>query len=144
MRDSPSPSPSLDEGQMSSNHSSSVSSSPSHTERTGEATRTCSSQVPPVHLSSVTYNVFLSDPPDPLDNGLSSSQSVLGHSPGVMTRDSDAELGKENKRGPTDRGGYLRRCDLSLQWKPSSVLLGRHLSNDEVRFASEVKFPPFS
>lgn len=40
MRDSPSPSPSLDEAQMSSNHSSSVSSSPSHTERTAETTRT--------------------------------------------------------------------------------------------------------
>uniref|UniRef100_A0A3B4V082 Dachshund c n=1 Tax=Seriola dumerili TaxID=41447 RepID=A0A3B4V082_SERDU len=39
MRDSPSPSPSLEEGQMSSNHSSSVSSSPSHTERTAETTR---------------------------------------------------------------------------------------------------------
>uniref|UniRef100_A0A3B4F3F8 Dachshund family transcription factor 1 n=1 Tax=Pundamilia nyererei TaxID=303518 RepID=A0A3B4F3F8_9CICH len=34
MRDSPSPSPSLEEAQLSSNHSSSVSSSPSHTERT--------------------------------------------------------------------------------------------------------------
>lgn len=40
MRDSPSPSPSLEEAQMSSNHSSSVSSSPSHTERTAETTRT--------------------------------------------------------------------------------------------------------
>lgn len=40
MRDSPSPTPSLDEAQMSSNHSSSVSSSPSHTERTAETTRT--------------------------------------------------------------------------------------------------------
>uniref|UniRef100_A0AAQ4R3H0 Dachshund c n=1 Tax=Gasterosteus aculeatus aculeatus TaxID=481459 RepID=A0AAQ4R3H0_GASAC len=37
--DSPSPSPSLEEAQMSSNHSSSVSSSPSHTERSGETTR---------------------------------------------------------------------------------------------------------
>uniref|UniRef100_A0A3P8SA92 Dachshund c n=1 Tax=Amphiprion percula TaxID=161767 RepID=A0A3P8SA92_AMPPE len=40
VRDSPSPSPSLEEAQMSSNHSSSVSSSPSHTERTAETTRT--------------------------------------------------------------------------------------------------------
>ncbi|MEQ2199480.1 hypothetical protein XENOCAPTIV_030237, partial [Xenoophorus captivus] len=39
IKDTPSPSPSLEEPQMSSNHSSSVSSSPLHNERTTETTR---------------------------------------------------------------------------------------------------------
>ncbi|KAL3971905.1 activated CDC42 kinase 1 [Sarotherodon galilaeus] len=83
MRDSPSPSPSLEEAQLSSNHSSSVSSSPSHTERTAETTH-------------------------PLHDGLSSSHSVLGHSPGLVQggRDTDVtsvEYNKENKRNHSDR-----------------------------------------
>ncbi|XP_062286646.1 dachshund c isoform X2 [Scomber scombrus] len=84
VRDSPSPSPSLEEAQMSSNHSSSVSSSPSHTERTAEA----------IHA---------------LHEGLSSSHShsVLGHSPSVVAgaRETDrtVEYSKENKRGHNDR-----------------------------------------
>ncbi|XP_060895965.1 dachshund c isoform X1 [Labrus mixtus] len=81
--DSPSPSPSLDEAQMSSNHSSSVSSSPSHTERTAET--------PHAH-----------------DDRLSSGHSLLGHSPGVVlgareTEVTSLEYSKENKRGHTDR-----------------------------------------
>lgn len=85
VRDSPSPSPSLEEAQMSSNHSSSVSSSPSHTERTAETTHA-------------------------LHDGLSSSHShsVLGHSPGMVAgaRETDrtsVEYSKEHKRGHTDR-----------------------------------------
>ncbi|XP_038593814.1 dachshund c isoform X3 [Micropterus salmoides] len=107
VRDSPSPSPSLEEAQMSSNHSSSVSSSPSHTERTAETTH-------------------------PLDNGLSSSHSVLGHSPVVMqgARDTDVtsvEYSKENKRGHTDRDNSSlathtsrESCDRQVYQKPPS------------------------
>ncbi|GLD64003.1 dachshund c isoform X1, partial [Lates japonicus] len=85
VRDSPSPSPSLEEAQMSSNHSSSVSSSPSHTERTAETAHS-------------------------LHDGLSSSHSVLGHSPGVVqgSRETDVtpvEYSKESKRSHTDRAG---------------------------------------
>lgn len=54
VRDSPSPSPSLEEAQMSSNHSSSVSSSPSHTERAAETTRTYS----PVRSAQVAEGHF--------------------------------------------------------------------------------------
>ncbi|XP_071767777.2 dachshund c isoform X1 [Centroberyx gerrardi] len=83
VRDSPSPSPSLEEAQMSSNHSSSVSSSPSHTERTAETTH-------------------------PLHDGLSSSHNVLGHSPSVVqgARETDVaslEYSKDNKRSHADR-----------------------------------------
>uniref|UniRef100_A0A667X5H8 Dachshund c n=1 Tax=Myripristis murdjan TaxID=586833 RepID=A0A667X5H8_9TELE len=84
VRDSPSPSPSLEEAQMSSNHSSSVSSSPSHTERTAETTH-------------------------PHHDGLSSSHSVLGHSPSVVqgSREADMtsslEYSKDNKRTNADR-----------------------------------------
>lgn len=54
----------------------------------------------------LTFYIFF---PDPLDNGLSSSHSVLGHSPGVVqgARETDVtsvEHRKENKRGHTDRG----------------------------------------
>lgn len=47
--------------------------------------------------------------PDRLDDGLSSSHSVLAHSPGVGpgARETDVtsvEYSKENKRGHTDRG----------------------------------------
>ncbi|KAM3862552.1 dachshund c [Diretmus argenteus] len=83
VRDSPSPSPSLEDAQMSSNHSSSVSSSPSHTERTAESTH-------------------------PLHDGLSSSHNVLGHSPGVAqgargTEVASLEYSKDNKRTHVDR-----------------------------------------
>ncbi|MED6234843.1 hypothetical protein ATANTOWER_004426 [Ataeniobius toweri] len=83
VQDTPSPSPSLEEPQMSSNHSSSVSSSPLHNERTTETTHQ-------------------------LNNGLSSGHSVLGHSPGMVqgTREADGtsvEYNKENKRSHTDR-----------------------------------------
>lgn len=132
MRDSPSPSPSLEEAQLSSNHSSSVSSSPSHTERTAETTRMYS------HMYSqycgrfkntyiyilfrfyfLSYNrscksvnnlfVLYVFSPDPLHDGLSSSHSVLGHSPGLVQggRDTDGtsvEYNKENKRSHSDRG----------------------------------------
>ncbi|KAK7901911.1 hypothetical protein WMY93_018680 [Mugilogobius chulae] len=81
MRDSPSPSPSLEEGQMSSNHSSSVSSSPCHTERNLEISHS-------------------------LHDGLS-GHGVLGHSPNMVqgARDTDSSLdySKENKRGLADR-----------------------------------------
>ncbi|XP_031163690.1 dachshund c isoform X1 [Sander lucioperca] len=105
--DSPSPSPSLDEAQMSSNHSSSVSSSPSHTERTAESTH-------------------------PHDDGLPSSHNVLGHSPGVVhgTRETDGtsvEYSKENKRGHTDRDNSSlaaqttrESCDRQVYHKPPS------------------------
>uniref|UniRef100_A0A3Q2ZD71 Dachshund c n=1 Tax=Kryptolebias marmoratus TaxID=37003 RepID=A0A3Q2ZD71_KRYMA len=84
VQDTPSPSPSLDEAQMSSNHSSSVSSSPLPTERTADATHQ-------------------------LHDGLSSSHSVLGHSPGLVqgpreTDGTSTEYNKENKRSHTDRG----------------------------------------
>ncbi|XP_075894416.1 dachshund c isoform X2 [Nelusetta ayraudi] len=95
MRDSPSPSPSLEEAQMSSNHSSSVSSSPSHTERAAENT----------HL---------------LDNGLPLGHAVLGHSPGVGqgVRESDVtsvEHSKENKRSHCDRGSDRLTVKMSLR-----------------------------
>ncbi|KAM4607154.1 dachshund c [Polymixia lowei] len=83
VQDSPSPSPSLEEAQMSSNHSSSVSSSPSHTERTAETTH-------------------------PQHDGLSSSHSLLGHSPSVVqgAREADVaalEYSKDTKRNHADR-----------------------------------------
>ncbi|XP_037639104.1 dachshund c isoform X2 [Sebastes umbrosus] len=107
VRDSPSPSPSMEEAQMSSNHSSSVSSSPSHTERTAETTH-------------------------PHDDGLSSSHNVLGHSPGVVhgARETDGtsvEYSKENKRGHTDRDTSSlatqttrESCDRQVYQKPPS------------------------
>ncbi|XP_026165899.1 dachshund c isoform X2 [Mastacembelus armatus] len=103
--DSPSPSPSLDDAHMSSNHSSSVSSSPSHTERTAEITH-------------------------PLHDSLSSS--VLGHSPGVAqgARETDVtpvEYSKENKRSHTDRDNSSlatqtnrESCDRQVYQKPPS------------------------
>uniref|UniRef100_A0A3B5Q3E2 Dachshund c n=1 Tax=Xiphophorus maculatus TaxID=8083 RepID=A0A3B5Q3E2_XIPMA len=83
VQDTPSPSPSLEEAQMSSNHSSSVSSSPLHNERTAETTHQ-------------------------LHDGLSSGHSVLGHSPGMVqgARETDGtpmDYNKENKRNHTDR-----------------------------------------
>ncbi|PWA25632.1 hypothetical protein CCH79_00001789 [Gambusia affinis] len=83
VQDTPSPSPSLEEAQMSSNHSSSVSSSPLHNERTAEITHQ-------------------------LHDGLSSGHSVLGHSPGMVqaARETDGtpmDYNKENKRNHTDR-----------------------------------------
>ncbi|XP_041803593.1 dachshund c isoform X3 [Chelmon rostratus] len=123
VRDSPSPSPSLEEAQMSSNHSSSVSSSPSHTERTAETTH-------------------------PLDNGLPSSQSVLGHSPGVVqgARETDVtsvEHSKE-KRGQTDRDNSSlathttrESCDRQVYQKPPS---GRE-SCERVSYPAGQKLP---
>ncbi|XP_071336354.1 dachshund c isoform X2 [Trachinotus anak] len=114
MRDSPSPSPSLEEGQMSSNHSSSVSSSPSHTDRTAETTR--------------TYYPLQ----DPLHDGLPSSHSVLGHSPGVVqgSREADmtpVEYSKESRRSHTDRDTSSlatqttrESCDRQVYQKPPS------------------------
>ncbi|XP_014823715.1 PREDICTED: dachshund homolog 1-like isoform X1 [Poecilia mexicana] len=83
VQDTPSPSPSMEEAQMSSNHSSSVSSSPLHNERTAETTHQ-------------------------LHDGLSSGLSVLGHSPGLVqgTRETDGtpmDYNKENKRNHSDR-----------------------------------------
>ncbi|XP_034040175.1 dachshund c isoform X2 [Thalassophryne amazonica] len=76
--DSPSPTPSLEEAQLSSNHSSSVSSSP-HTEHTAESTHQ-------VH------------------EGLLSNHMVLGHSPPVVqaVRETDV-TSVDNKRSHTDR-----------------------------------------
>ncbi|XP_028280049.1 dachshund c isoform X2 [Parambassis ranga] len=104
LRDSPSPSLSLEEAQMSSNHSSSGSSSPSHTERTAENT---------------------------LHDGLTSSHSVLGHSPGLaqVVRESDVtvEYNKENKRSHADRDNSSvapqttrESCDRQVYQKPPS------------------------
>ncbi|XP_036980688.1 dachshund c isoform X1 [Acanthopagrus latus] len=121
VRDSPSPSPSLEEAQMSSNHSSSVSSSPSHTERTAETAH-------------------------PQDNGLSSSHNVLGHSPGVVQggRDTDVEHSKENKRGHTDRDNSSlathttrESCDRQVYQKPPS---GRE-SCERVSYPAGQKLP---
>ncbi|XP_063730298.1 dachshund c isoform X2 [Eleginops maclovinus] len=103
VRDSPSPSLSLEEAQMSSNHSSSVSSSPSHTEHTAETTH-------------------------PHDDGLSSSHNVSGHSPGARETDgTSVEYGKENKRGHTDRNNSSlasqtsrESCDRQVYQKPPS------------------------
>uniref|UniRef100_A0A1A8L698 SKI/SNO/DAC domain-containing protein n=1 Tax=Nothobranchius pienaari TaxID=704102 RepID=A0A1A8L698_9TELE len=81
VQDTPSPSPSLEEAQMSSNHSSSVSSSPLPTERTAETTH---------------------------HDALSSSHGVLGHCPGTVhgpreTDGTSAEYNKENKRSHSDK-----------------------------------------
>ncbi|XP_036071416.1 dachshund homolog 1 [Oryzias melastigma] len=103
---SPSPAPSLEEAQMSSNHSSS-SSSPSHTERTAESTHS-------------------------LHDVLSSSHSMLGHPPGLMqapkeTDVTSVEYNKENKRSHSDRdNSYLaaqttrESCDRQVDQKPPS------------------------
>ncbi|XP_069394414.1 dachshund c isoform X2 [Paralichthys olivaceus] len=118
VRDSPSPSPSLEEAQMSSNHSSSVSSSPSHTERIAETTRT---------YLRVIYALR-----DSLHDGLSSTHSVLGHSPGVVqgSRETDVtpvEYSKESKRSHTDRDNSSmatpttrESCDRQVYQKPPS------------------------
>jgi len=130
VRDSPSPSLSMEEAQMSSNHSSSVSSSPSHTERTAETTRTYSSvwsehwkvALTHWHKHEIWFSIisntgndefftFCIFSPDSLHDGLSSSHSVLGHSPGIVQgpRETDVtsvEYNKENKRSHTDRGEY--------------------------------------
>ncbi|KAF7662248.1 hypothetical protein LDENG_00241360 [Lucifuga dentata] len=109
VQDSPSPSPSLDEAQMSSNHSSSVSSSPSHTERAAENTH-------------------------PLHDNLSSSHSLLGHSTSVAQRARETnvtpvEFSKDNKRGHADRDNSSlapqttrESCDRQAYQKPA---LGR-------------------
>ncbi|XP_056147692.1 dachshund c isoform X2 [Lampris incognitus] len=83
VQDSPSPSPSLEETQISSNHSSSESSSPLQIERTIETAH-------------------------PLHEGLSSGHGVLGHSPGMVqgARETDVaalEYSKDTKRTPADR-----------------------------------------
>ncbi|XP_035462564.1 dachshund c isoform X1 [Scophthalmus maximus] len=105
--DSPSPSPSLEEAQMSSNHSSSVSSSPSHTERVAE----------PTH---------------PAHDGLSSGHSVLGHSNAVVqgSRETDVtpgEYSKESRRSHADRDNSSlatqttrESCDRQVYQKPPS------------------------
>ncbi|XP_068183496.1 dachshund c isoform X2 [Antennarius striatus] len=122
--DSPSPSPSLEEAQMSSNHSSSVSSSPAHSERAAETTH-------------------------PLDNGLSSSHSLLGHSPGVVhgaleTDVASGEHCKENKRGHSDRdnssvASHAARegCDRQVYQRPPS---GRE-SCERVSYPAGQKLP---
>ncbi|CAL1577654.1 unnamed protein product [Knipowitschia caucasica] len=103
MRDSPSPSPSLEEGQMSSNHSSSVSSSPCHTERNLEISHS-------LHDSFSGHGV---------------------HSPNLVqgTRDTDSSLdySKEGKRGHTDRDNSSlsaqttrEACDRQVYQKPPS------------------------
>uniref|UniRef100_UPI0009B350BC dachshund c n=1 Tax=Monopterus albus TaxID=43700 RepID=UPI0009B350BC len=122
VRDSPSPSPSLEDAQMSSNHSSSVSSSPSHTERTAETT-------------------------NPLHENLSSS--VLGHSPGVVQggRETDVtsvEYSKESKRSHSDRDSSSlatqttrESCDKQVYQKPTS---GREVC-EKVSYPAGQKLP---
>ncbi|XP_061915273.1 dachshund c isoform X2 [Entelurus aequoreus] len=79
MHDSPSPCPSLEEAHMSSNHSSSVSSSPSHTERP-------------------TENIHQ------LHDGLTLSHCVLAHS---AIRESDClEYSKDIKKGRADKESH--------------------------------------
>ncbi|CAL8299137.1 unnamed protein product [Merluccius merluccius] len=84
VRDSPSPSASLDDAQVSSNQDSSVSSSPIHMDRTGEATN--------LHF-----------------DGLSANLSLLGHSPGVVPGSRDTDMAaleystKDGKRNQTER-----------------------------------------
>lgn len=98
MRDSPSPSPSLEEGQMSSNHSSSMSSSPCHTERNAEIT-----------LS--------------LHDGLSTGHGVQS----TRETDTSMDYSKESKRGHADRdnsslAAHTTRdaCDRQVYQKPPS------------------------
>lgn len=124
VRDSPSPSPSLEEAQMSSNHSSSVSSSPSHTERTAETTH-------------------------PHDDGMPSGHSLLGHSPSMVqgAREADVtslEYSKESKRGHSDRDNssmatHTNResCDRQAYQKPPS---GRE-SCERVSYPAGQKLP---
>ncbi|XP_028325408.1 dachshund c isoform X2 [Gouania willdenowi] len=104
MCDSPSPSPSLEEAPLSSNHSSSASSSPSHTERAAET----------------THHVH---------DGLQTSHCVLGHSPS-LAKETDVtlvEYNKENKRSLSDRDNSSmaaqttrERCDRQAYQKPPS------------------------
>ncbi|XP_037553516.1 dachshund c [Nematolebias whitei] len=106
VQDTPSPSPSLDDAQISSNHSSSVSSSPLPTERTADTTHQ-------------------------LHDGLLSNHSVLGHSPGLVhgpreTDGASAEYNKENKRSHADRENSSsaaqtrESCDRHVYQKPPS------------------------
>lgn len=90
---------------MSSNHSSSVSSSPSHTETTRTSSPVDSSG--PRNYCAPFINVFVLSFPDPLHDGLSSSHSGLGQSPSVApgVRETESvEYSKESKRGRADRG----------------------------------------
>ncbi|KAG7279919.1 hypothetical protein CRUP_021552 [Coryphaenoides rupestris] len=109
VRDSPSPSASLDDAQVSSNQDSSVSSSPIHMDRTGEATR--------LHF-----------------DGLSANLSVLGHSPGVglASRDTDnmaarEHSAKDSKRNHSERdtGSMTNAAGREASDKPS--YLGQRL-----------------
>nr|XP_061783610.1 dachshund homolog 1-like isoform X2 [Nerophis lumbriciformis] len=79
MHDSPSPCPSLEEAHMSSNHSSSVSSSPSHTERPTENTHQ-------------------------LHDGLTLSHCVLAHS--AIRESHCLEYSKDIKKGRVDKESH--------------------------------------
>ncbi|XP_038149832.1 dachshund c isoform X2 [Cyprinodon tularosa] len=97
VQDTPSPSPSLEEAQMSSNQSSSVSSSPLHNEQTSETTHQ-------------------------LHDGLPSGHSMLGNSPALIqgTREPDGtsvEYNKENKlyRIHTDRDNSSSAAQTTME-----------------------------
>ncbi|XP_056904391.1 dachshund c isoform X3 [Takifugu flavidus] len=94
VRDSPSPTPSLEDAHMSSNHSSSVSSSPSHTEPTAENTPT-------------------------QDSSVSSGHGAMGHSPAVVqaARESSSpvEHCRDNKKTHNNRGLH-QRVQLSVDF----------------------------
>lgn len=103
MLDSPSPTPSLEDAHL-SNHSSSVSSSPSHTEGAAEAAGMCcgaAAQRP--DRSSVLFMHPV--PAATLDNGLPSGPGPLGHCPAVGPEAAaPADVCRENKRSQNHRG----------------------------------------
>ncbi|KAM8851814.1 dachshund c isoform 1-T1 [Synchiropus picturatus] len=99
---SPSPSPSLDEAQLSSNHSSSVSSSPAHTDRNTEATHSVHDSL----SSSHSHGMLGQSPSGP--PGLRETESVdysKEHKQGRADRDSNS-LATHTCRESSDRQVY--------------------------------------
>ncbi|KAJ3609938.1 hypothetical protein NHX12_022032 [Muraenolepis orangiensis] len=109
VRDSPSPSASLDDAQGSSNQDSSVSSSPVHMDRTGEATH--------MHF-----------------DGLSANLSVLGHSPGRVPGSRDTDMAalelctKDGKRNHTERDtGAMTNATAAREASDRQIFQGQRL-----------------
>lgn len=92
---------------MSSNHSGSVSSSPSHTEPTAENTRMCFSCL---IYSQLIKNIILIQPVPAAtqDSSVSSGHGAMGHSPAVVqaARESSSpvEYCRDNKKTHNNRG----------------------------------------
>uniref|UniRef100_A0A3B5LQR3 Dachshund d n=1 Tax=Xiphophorus couchianus TaxID=32473 RepID=A0A3B5LQR3_9TELE len=101
VQDTPSPSPSLEEAQMSSNHSSSVSSSPLHNERTAETTRTYSPVLPALP-AGLHHTPFI------FPEGLSSIETLLTNIQGLL------RVAIENARAQ-EKQDQLERTELKME-----------------------------